>query len=158
MLEEGLIIIMLPKFSGFLLKDQTKLYDNVAEFDSKHGRLSAMLNINPAPRIEWELEVIGESSLDGFSVLDYQNNVMPIEGHHFSIPEPYVTQSSSHVIGPINSLVGVTANAYYYYANRDYLMNRFIFLLPNFRIQEASMTGQEFIRKRSYKQEEPEEF
>ncbi|MGD0006082.1 MAG: hypothetical protein ABSE06_17855, partial [Anaerolineaceae bacterium] len=71
---------MLPKFSGFLLKDQTKLYDNVAEFDSKHGRLSAMLNINPAPRIEWELEVIGESSLDGFSVLDYQNNVMPIEG------------------------------------------------------------------------------
>ncbi|GAH06838.1 unnamed protein product, partial [marine sediment metagenome] len=84
-------LTLLPKRKDLILKEQVRLYNNLAQTDSCSGRLSVDLEVFPIPRITWELEVLGESQCNFSKKLGADEPIKPLLGHWFTIEKPFLT-------------------------------------------------------------------
>ncbi len=122
-----------------LLRDKVEVYNNLAEINGVQGRLHAKLEIWPRGRLEYDFQVIGEVGLG--QALHHRDasgrRLPPINGHFFSIDEPY-NRGRSYREGPTSAIYGDAAKATFGDASDK--AHAFTFFLPNtrFRCQRAN--------------------
>ncbi len=137
---------MLPKRKDLILKEQVRLYNNLAQTGSCSGRLSVDLEVFPIPRIIWEFEVLGESQCNFSGKLGADKPIKPLLGHCFTIEKPFLTGLANDSIGPRIIFKGDAGQAHF--GDRDHLAHSFDFYLPNARFQARNVVGQKQITQR----------
>ncbi len=135
---------MLPKHENLILRDKVLLYNNLASLNNCNGRLLAELQIFPSICLNFEFEILGESSYPLPSIFAPRDTTEQIIGHIFLLKNLAFNRERSD-IGPQKVLSGISGEANY--NNIDSKAHFFEFYLPNCRIQYTS-GGQINLNKR----------
>jgi hypothetical protein len=139
---------MIPlRFRDVVLKNEVGLYNNLAHSGGCSGRLESKLDIDPAPRILWGFESLGQNACTPKRQSDGSLE-QPLIGHGFIIDRPYVTGSASGSLTgmPRAVLNGIAQSAGYGDPSRK--CHSFTFYLANAQFQQVNFLGQGRLVKR----------
>jgi hypothetical protein len=131
---------MRPKANDLILKPMVRLYNNLATISECQGRLTANLQFHSSVSIHFDFEVI-EPSHRALGPLLGRAPASTLQGHGFSIPEPYPNSFQNNNRENIQIIRGIAGNAIY--GALDDEVHSIVFYLPNTRFLKTALLRQQ---------------